>query len=404
MPSIVSFASRTNRELITIKTGNCASNLRKMKLLQHQIKYAKGYKDKALLCHEGGTGKTVCACVWLHDNRDMKALVVCPKKVKGKWEQALKDWGTKATVLSKEEFKKSPIEAWSALIIDEADEFASPLFVAKSRSQLSTKLYELVKAYPETPILLLTATPIRSTPWNLHTLLVYLGHYIDWKTWRSQFFELAHLPYLPRPAYMPRSDWRKRIRPVLEKYADIVLMKDCVDLPEITEQKILVKTPKFIKTPDTKVFFDEHRWEQQNKVSNILDIGHEYRKVLVVAYYREQIEQLQKELSKDRETFAIHGGINDQEAVIKQAQESDECYFICQASIGAGFDADSFSCVVFASMSYAVRDYLQMTYRTKRIHNLHPVIYYYLIGGRCDKAVLENVEKGFDFIPSKWDV
>lgn len=373
-----------------------------MKLLAHQIKFAKGYKNNDLLVHEGGSGKTICACVWLHDNRDSNALVICPKKVVKKWKNTLKDWDTKATVLSKEEFKKCPLQEWSARVVDEADEFASPLFVAKKRSQLSTRMYEQVQKYPKTPTLLLTATPIRSNPWNLHTLLCYIGIYIDWKKWRGEFFELQYLPYLPRPAYMPKANWRKQMRPLLEKYSDIVLLKDCVDLPPVEEEKILVTTPKFIKQPDSKVFFDEHRWEQQNKVPHILEFGKEYRKVLVVAYYREQIEELEKELSKDRETFAIHGGIKYQEDVIKQAQDSDECYFIVQASIGAGFDANQFSLIVFASMSYAVRDFVQMKFRVRRIHDLHPVKYAYLIGGRCDKAVLANVELGKDFTPSEW--
>lgn len=373
-----------------------------MKLLQHQVKYAQGYKDKALLAHEGGTGKTVCACVWLHDRRDDDALVICPKKVVRKWQNELTKWQTKATVVSKEESKKMPLKRWSAIVVDEADEFASPLFVAKKRSQLSTKLYEQVKQYPQTPILLLSATPIRSNPWNLHTLLCYIGIYIDWKKWRDSFFELQYMPYLPRPAYIPKKDWRERVRLLLQKHADIVLLKDCVELPAVEEEKITVKTPKFEKKIDSKVFFDEHRHEQQNKIDEILEIGKEYRKVLVVAYYREQIAELEKALSKDRETFAIHGGIKDQEAVIKKAAESDECYFIVQAGIGAGFDADTFSCVVFASMSYAVRDYVQMKFRVRRIHNLHPVKYYYLIGGHCDRAVLHNIELGKDFIPSEW--
>ena len=335
-----------------------------MNLLAHQIKYAQGYKNKGFLVHEGGTGKTICACVWLRDGRDKDALVVCPKKVARKWQNELLAWGTKATVVSKEEFKKLPLRKWSARVIDEADEFASPLFVASKRSQLSAKLYEQVKAYPDTPTLLLTATPIRSHPWNLHTLLCFLGVYIDWRVWRHTFFELKRMPYLPRPAYLPRESWRELIRPFLEKYADIVLMRDIVELPPITENKIYVKTPDFYPPIDVKPFFDEHRHEQQNKIANILEIGKEYRKILVVAYYREQIEQLEKELKKDRQTFSIHGGISDQEAVIKKAQESDECFFVCQASIGAGFDADSFSCVVFASTSYAVRDFVQMKFFT----------------------------------------
>ena len=375
-----------------------------MKLLAHQVKYAKGYPDRGFLVHEGGTGKTVCACVWLRDGRDNDALVVCPKKVVKKWQNTLKEWDTKATVVSKETFKKLPPRKWSAKVIDEVDEFASPLFVAKKRSQLSTSLYELTQLFPDMPTLLLTATPIRSNPWNLHTLLTYYGRYIPWKEWRTAFFELKRMPYLPRPAYIPKKDWRKDIRVVLEKYADIVLMKDCVDeLPPVTEELINIDTPKYIKAIDAKPFFDEHRWEQQNKVKHILEVGKEYRKILVVAYYREQIDVLEKELKKDREVFTIHGGVKDQEEVIKKAAEADECFFIVQASIGAGFDANTFSCIVFTSMSYAVRDYIQMKFRVRRIHDLHPVKIVYLMGGRCDKSVLENINKGKDFSPSEWD-
>ena len=212
------------------------------------------------------------------------------------------------------------------------------------------------------------------------------------------------MPYLPRPAWIPKPNWRKDIRTVLKKYADIVLLKDCVgELPPVIEERMIIDTPKYVKAIDAKIFFDEHRWEQQNKAKEILEIGKQYRKVLVVAYYREQIEELGKVLVKDRDTFVIYGGIKDQEKVIEQATESDECYFIVQASIGSGFDANTFSCIVFASMSYAVRDFIQMKFRVRRIHDLHPVKFIYLLGGRCDKAVLSNIEKGFDFVPSMWN-
>ncbi len=376
-----------------------------MNLLQHQVKYAKGYKDKGFLVHEFGTGKTVCACVWLRDNRDKDALVVCPKRVVEKWKKALKDWETKATVVSKEQFKKLPIKEWSAKVIDEADEFASPLFT-KNRSQLATAMYELTKKYPEMPTLLLTATPIRSNPYNLHTLLTYLGEYIDHKKWRDEFFSLQYLPYLPRPAWMPKKTWRTDIRPILEKHADIVLLKDCVtDVPPITEIVLGVESEPFKgpkKWESTAGFVEEHRFEQINKAKSIIEIGKDFRKVLVVAYYVEQIKELEKQLSKDRETFAIYGGIKNQEEIIKKATESDECFFIVQASLGVGFDASTYSCVVFASMAYGVRNFLQMKGRVRRINDLHPVTYYYLQGGRCDKAVRETIESGRDFVPSEY--
>ncbi len=375
----------------------------------HQEKFAHNYRGPSLLVHETGSGKTICAALWLRDGRDSQALVICPKRVVKKWNDTLLQWGTKAKVVSKEEFKKMPPLWWSGIVVDEADEFASPLFT-KGRSALSTALYELVKSY-QMNILLLTATPIRSNPWNLHTLLTFTGNYIDWKDWRKNFFYLQYPDYgkfrfLRRPAYMPLPDWRQRARTILEDTADIVLLKDCVgELPPVEEVVIKVKSEDFEPSQEIeprKRFVEEHMHEQKKKVKAILEIAKGYRKILVVAYYREQIEQLEKELSKDRQTFTVYGGVKDQESLLKEANEVDECFLIVQASLGAGFDADSFSCVVFVSMSYAVRDFVQMKGRVRRIHNLHPVVYNYLIGGRCDKAVKNNVDLGKDFVPSEY--
>lgn len=380
-----------------------------MGLMSHQVKFAKDYTGPNLICHEGGTGKTVCACVWLRDGRDDDALVVCPRKVMKKWKASLKTWGTKATVIATDELKTLPLKHWSAKVIDEADEFASPLFVAKLRSDRSVSLYNLTQAYPDIPTLLLTATPVRSNPWNLHSLLTFAGKYIDWKEWRRKYFYLQYpdygeFRYLTRPAYLPKPNWREMTKEELIEHTDIVLLRDCVDeLPPITEEMVEIKTPKFtLEDGVVPTFFDYHRHEQQNKYKEILENGRNYRKVLVVAYYIEQIEDLQNKLSRDRETFVLCGKTKNQEDVIEQATKSDECFFIVQASIGSGFDADTFSCIDFASMSYAVRDFVQMKFRVRRIHNLHPVKYRFLIGGRCDRAVLENVQKGKDFVPSEW--
>lgn len=375
-----------------------------MKLLKHQEKYAKGYKDKAFLVHETGTGKSVCASVWLKDGRDSDALVIAPKRVLKKWEKNLKDWKTKATVISKEQLKKTTPRIWSAIVVDESDEFASPLFV-KGRSGLAESLYNLISIQPETPIMLLTATPVRSNPWNIHTQLCYLGTYIDWKKWRDRFFELQFLPYLPRPAYIPNDDWREHMKPLLEKYADIVLLKDCVG--ELPSEKVeIVKIPyvsyKSNELTPTARFVDEHKHEQINKPKEIIKLARGYRKVIVVAYYVEQVESLAKELQKDRLTFMVHGGVKEQEKILKEANSVDECFLVVQASLGVGWDGDTFSSVMFTSMSYKVRDWVQLKGRVRRIHNLNPVHYVYLMGGRCDENVYEIIQKGRDFIPSEW--
>lgn len=375
------------------------------KLLNHQQRFASNYTGKNLLNHEGGTGKTFCACAYIADGRDEDALVICPKRVVKKWEKTIKDFNTKATVVSKNDFKKLKPKKWSAIICDEIDEFASPLFT-KGRSQLSEILYNQVKMYPDVPFLGLSATMIRSTPWNLHTILALSGHYIDWKQWRNEFFSLEKRPYMPYPGWLPKKGWQQMMPSLLQKYTDIVLLKDCVgELPPATEIDINVTSDKFELNPEWEpkaAFIAEHRHEQKNKIKKILEIGKEYKKVLVVGYFVEQIEELQKQLSKDRLTFSVHGGTKNQEDILKEANEAEEAFLCVQASLGAGFDADSFSCVIFTSMAYSVRDWVQMKFRVRRIHNLHPVVYYYLLGGRCDKSILKQVRLGKDFTPSEW--
>ncbi len=362
-------------------------------------------KDKMLLVWEGGTGKTIAGIVWIKANRDKNALVVCPKRVVKKWKDTLHQWETEATVLSKEDFKKSEIQEWSAIVVDEADEFASPLFI-KGRSQLSKRLYEQVQTYPNTPMLLATATPIRSNPWNLHTLLCYLDKYTDWKLWRSRFFSLESRPFVQWKAWFPIENWRTEIRKELEKHADIILLRDCVDsVPPIEENIIKLKEEKYVMPEDleiTKIISDRHRFEQRKKLPEILRIGKQYRKVLVVAYFVEQVEELGKQLQKYRNTFVVHGGTKNQEEALQEANKADECFLVVQASLGAGFDADTFSCVVFASLSYSVRDFVQMKYRVRRIHNLHPVQYNYLLAGKWDINIYKTIQNGRDFVPSEY--
>lgn len=370
-----------------------------MELYKHQQAFLDKNPHKALLAWETGVGKTIAAVEWLR-SRQGNAVVVCPKRILEKWKKELGD--VRATVVTKEQFKKMDFTNPTAFVFDEAHHASAPLFT-KARSQIATKVYNLIKANPQMPVLLLTATPISSTPANLHTLLCYTGNFIPWATWREEFYNLERKPFLPRPAYMPKVDWRKRIRPYLLKYAHIALMSECVEyLPPVTEDTVKVKFKPFLRNPEWEpmaAFVAEHRNEQELKADVIREMGAGYRKVVVVAHFRDQIDELAKSLSKDRKTYVLHGGIKDQEAVIREAQEDDECYLICQASIGSGFDLDTFSVMVFASLNYSYVSLKQMKGRIQRIHALKPVKYVYLVAGRCDKAVLKRLQLGEDFDP-----
>jgi superfamily II DNA or RNA helicase len=361
--------------------------------------------DHTIWCAEAGTGKSFAAGLWLQQgNRAHNAVIICPKQIRADWKKR----APYATVYSFEDFVKAiPPDNPTAVVVDEADAMASPLFVAKSRSQRTGKLYDYLYNYEDVHILLLTATPVRSTPWNMHTLLILakIKSPVTWKKYRDIYFELQYKPFLPRPAYFPKAGWQKQMQELINKYTHTALMADMVELPEETHEIITLKAPDYEKNEEWEPmaqFVADHRLEQQSKHKQIKEIARGFRKVVVVAHYREQIDELSKQLSKERDTFILDGRTRTPESVIAEAEASPECYFIIQASVGAGFELPSFAVMVFASQGYSVRNWVQMKARIKRINSLKPTKYFYLLGGRCDKMIYESIKKGKDFVPSEY--
>lgn len=361
--------------------------------------------DNEILSAEAGTGKSYVANLWLEQkNRLRDAVIICPKQIRERWQGQRPE----ALVLSFEDFVRSEDlpEFPSAIVVDEADAMASPLFVAKLRSKRTEKLYNYVLSHPDAHVLLLTATPVRSTPWNMHTLLTLSRKYIPWKDYRARYFSLESRPYLPRPAWLPKSSWRKMMQGLIEKYTHVALMADMVDeMPEETHEIVKLPDPSYVEGMEwepMKKFVEDHRLEQVPKPNKVLAIASGYRKVIVVAHYTEQIDELEKALKKDRPVYILDGRTKRPQEVITAAEEDPECFFIIQASVGAGFEVPSFACMVFASQGFSVRNYVQMKARIKRVNALKPVIYYYLLGGRADRTVYKNIEMGKDFVPSEY--
>lgn len=375
-----------------------------MKLYAHQEKFISRNPDRALLLWEFGLGKSIAGALWVKKREDRKALIVCPKAIVGKWGRELEKCGATADVVSRDQVKKMDISAYRALVIDEAQDFASPLF-SSGRSQRATKIYTHIKNHPDTHALLLTATPIRSSPWNCHTLACYLRVFWPIKAFRDEFYYLTDM--FGRMHWEPRKDWRKKIRPYLESIADIVLMSECADVPLQSQE---VRKVAWTAVQDNelggqylepaKEWHARHRLEQGDakfkELQGILD-GH--RKVVVVCFYLSQIEDYRKRIGEDRQVFTMTGSTDDQDAVIRDAQEADDCVLIVQASLCSGFDLDTFSVMVFASLSFSYVHYVQMSGRINRIHNLHENLYIHLLGGKADEAVYKAIMSGRDFDP-----
>ena len=367
-----------------------------MKPLPHQQRIIDLDPKKAILNWEARSGKSLPASVWIDQPQRTGNTFIITKKSNKKMWQAMK---TMATVLTKEEFKKvaPTIEKPTAIVVDEVHNFGSALFV-KPRSQLATSLYNLLKEYPNCHFLGLSATPVRNSPWSFHTLLCYIGVYIPWKEWRSEFFELVHLPFMKFPGWLPVHNWREKMVPYVQKYTDIVALKDVVDdLPPATSRVIKIKQKPYHKPHDEIVtWHHEHNWEQQGKHREILELG--YKKVIVVCYYTRQLDILAEELY-DKPVFILDGRTKDPEATIVAAQAAEECYLLVQSSCGEGWDGWQFGAMVFASMDHSYVSNTQMHGRQRHPKYLRDIEIIYLVGGRWDQRILDAYHNAENFNP-----
>ncbi len=373
-----------------------------MKLMPHQQRAVDRNGRKELWCWATRTGKTLPAVLWSqHPCRNRNSYFLCFKKDKPAWQRA----ATHGTVMTKEEFKKlaDTIKDPSSLVVDEAHWAFGAVFT-KQRSIQAAVLYNFVRKHPDMDVLLTTATPVRNDPSSLHTALCLIGHYIPWEQWRSEMYELTYKPFLPRPAWMPKANWRQLCRPYLERYADIVTLADVVnDLPPETHEVIEVPTEKYDYAGDEEErWTTEHQHEQTNKAKYIEEIGDGYRKVIVIAHYTSTIETLSKSLAKHKPVYVINGKTKNADAVITEAQNADDCYLIVQSSMASGFDGYMFDCMVFTAMSHKVVDYFQSIGRLHHTQHVKPAIYYYLLarypkGQSWDKQVYDSIMDGKDF-------
>lgn len=375
-------------------------------LYNHQQRFKEKNPDHAMLVWETGTGKTVSACVWRNMRKEVKMLIACPKGIIGKWKRDLKEWNVdpKMThVVSRDDIKKIDLNNYGGIILDEAQDYSSPLF-DKNRSKRAEVVYKYVRSHPSACVLLLTATPVRSTPWNIHTLACYLNIFWDIREFRQEFFHMTDK--YGRFHYEKNKGWQKMIRKHVEEISDIVLMSDCVDVPRQTTKIIQVPwTQKQENELEKQQYLEpssewhsRHRMEQGEPKWKVLkDLIDGYRKVIIVCHFRSQIDDYVEKIGEERQVFVLNGSVKDQDKVIEEAKSADDCVFIIQAQMGAGFDAGEFSVVIFASMSFRYVDYVQMKGRVKRINNLHENTFIHLLGGKNDKAVYNSIKANKDF-------
>lgn len=385
-------------------------------LYSHQQRFLSSNPPRALLAHGTGTGKTRTACEYIKQNNVKSALIVCPKGLIANWEKECERWGVLPQIrhiVSKETFKLRVQPPCECLIVDEADHF----FSAQFKSKLSKALRAYIQKHSPR-LLLLSATPYRSSPWNIHTAATLLGHRWNYQQFRNAFFFEMHLG--PRTIWTPKKDekTKERLKRALLKIADVVSLDECIDVPPQIEETIEVgetKEQMRAKEENNAVvpivrFTREHQIEngfdgeseknvpiENHKMERIIALSEEHEKLIIVCRYRRQMEYIAEELNYTKPLFMLHGDIPNRAEIIQKAEEAPQCVLIIQSSVCEGYELPSFSIIVFASLDFSYRNYLQMKGRVLRINSPHRNLFLILLAGKADKAVWKALQEKKDF-------
>lgn len=381
-----------------------------------------------------GTGKTFVALSLAEGN----VLVVAPKTIRDDqvWERQLGKMNSKVTflkVISKEEFRRDweSLPKFNTTIFDESHTVCGLTANTRSRARQeyprASQIFEAVHAYLKRTkpkrVYLCTASHVKN-PMAVLAAAWLLGREWDFYNWRQTFMVKIPMPGR-REIWTPRKDseTKDRLARAVQSLGYVGRLSDFADVPEQThitkhtpltsqQEKALKELPMLY--PDPIVLIGKkHQVEQgvltgdefsvsqafeTGKIEAILELKEEYEKILVFAKYTLQIELIASELTRAGiKVYTLTGATKDRGAMIKEAEESDNCVVVCQSQISAGYELPSFRCTVFASESWSYVDCEQAIGRTLRMNRLEKNLYVYLVSGTIDKAVREALFTKKDF-------
>lgn len=319
------------------------------------------------------------------------------------------------TVVTKEEFRRDwdKLSKHEVVIVDEAHYFSG------MKSQMSKSLSAYLKKHKTVNVLLLTATPYLSTPWNIYVLAKHLGHNWNWYEFKNRFFYDRYIGR--RVIAVPKDGIEEEIAKLVQQIGDVVKMEDCADIPDqvfevesfdltkeqekakmaLLEPNPAVRYTKYHQIENGTLKGNEYEADQfwpSHKEERLKELALENKKMVVVCRYNLQVYSLAttfKEMGK--KVFVITGETTNRDMVVNDAEAADEGIVVVNAACSEGYELPSFPLMVFASLSFSYKDYKQMLGRILRINKLKKNVYLHLVGNGVDRAVFDAIMNKKDF-------
>ncbi len=401
-------------------------------LYAHQKEIIESRHKKLLLPLGVGSGKTRIALLMAKG----KTLVIAPKTqfLDKNWYREKDKLGLDIdlNVISKESFKKlqDKIPYYDTLILEEVHtlcgvtpnvQYRKGIAIPKT-SQLFESVNDYIKKHNPEHIYALSGTPARN-PMAVFALACFLGKEWNFYEYREAFY--VKIPMPGREVWQPKKDKKTKERLAnvilglskgfigrLEDYFEVPEQKfEIIECPLSKEQTMAIDGLPMIY-PDPLVLLQKTAQVENgflidseytknfitSKIPEVLRQQEKFKKILVFCRYRIQINQLEAAAkSFGIKTFVLNGDAKDRESLFKGAEFSENCIFIAQSQISAGYELPSFRCTVFMSCSYSTVDHIQAQGRTLRANALASNTYIYLISGEIDKAIKKCLDNHDDF-------
>lgn len=424
-----------------------------MELYRHQKLFLEKNPETSLLCWDTGTGKTRAAIEYSYKNPG-NVIIVCPKAVLRKWVSEVCKWTETSpdivkqlsdrsyrvhtdngffTVMTKEYFRKygDGYKYHETVVIDEAHYFAG------MTSLMSKNLGKFIREGKIERVLLLTATPYMSSPWNIYTLAQHLGYRWSYPKFRDAFFEERYIGSkmvagrkVGKKIWVPQKNIENRIAKLVDRIGDIVDIQNAADIPEqtfdvlttkltkqqraamldIDEVNPVVRYTKFHQIENGTLKgndYEDDKLIHNEKIEAINTYAEGARKIAVICRYNLQVEQVAKALKKiKKNVFIINGATKDKEEIVEKVELLDDCAVVINASCSEGYELPSINTIIFASLSYSYKDYKQMLGRFLRLNRLSKNYFLHLITVSevndifpmsVDEAVYKSIKKKEDF-------
>ena len=334
-------------------------------------------------------------------------LVICPKSLMENWKAEIKRWGYDGlgfVVMSKERFKKQVSTninwcSFNTIIADEAHYFSN------YKSGMAKSLYEYIKKHNPNNIFLLTATPYLSTPFNIYSLAKILGRDWNWYKFKKHFFYDIKMGRRTIPVI--KKNIEADIAKLVNKLGSTVRLEDCVDVPsqvfqceyfeltneqkkEIDELNDVLPIVRINKIQQIEGGFHkgdgyvQDKEIKSEKLDRIIEYVSDHKKIAVICRFTLEIDNIVKKLKEkypSRNIYKLTGKSSGEERhiIIEKIHKEDDAIIVIQAQLCEGYSLETIPIMVFYSMDYSLKAYIQMLGRVQRISNIKKNVYVFFI-------------------------